>query len=621
MKNKTQPNNKTQINNISQSSNIDKPSNISQINETINNEVSSYINNRGYVIYKDALNDEEIKYIKEELTVRPYIPNSLVQAPSFPIYRESKNKFYLPRYFGFDNYGDPDENKLPVGDNISLNFNGNLRDYQETIVNTYLNVVLKNDFGGGGLLDIMTGMGKTTIALNIVSRLKKKTLVIVHKTFLLNQWVERINQYLPGARIGRIQGPVIDIDNKDIVIGMLQSLSMKEYPEETFKSFGLTIVDEVHHISSEVFSRSLLTVVTKYTLGLSATMQRKDGLTKVFKMYLGDIIYRLNDRGDHNVMVKAIEYNAPDTDYEYANVETDYRGNPLFSTMISKVCSYNRRSDYIINIIKKEFEIKNDQQMILLAHNRNLLTYLYDGLKFQGIDSVGYYVGGMKDKDLKASEKMKVILATYQMAAEGLDIPTLSTLILATPKTDIVQSVGRILRVKHERPLIIDIIDQHGIFKQQWSKRKAYYIKCKYNIVKCKKYNLIGSSIEDKWVEVYNPNSSIQKNTKTTKSTNTTKTKKSTNTTNKSVIDILINSTKKVNISNINNIIEDDILNDNYNNNDNNNDNDNVEIILDNRSSNSDSDSDNSDSDEDKYSKNNKKDKKCLIDINHLKLN
>ena len=113
--------------------------------------------------------------------------------------------------------------------------------------------------------------------------------MIVHKSFLLNQWVERIQEFLPTAKIGRIQGPIMDIEGADIVIGMLQSLSMKNYPESTWSCFGLMIVDECHHISSEVFSRALVTIVTKYTLGLSATMKRKDGLTDVFKMFLGDI--------------------------------------------------------------------------------------------------------------------------------------------------------------------------------------------------------------------------------------------------------------------------------------------------------------------------------------------
>ena len=119
---------------------------------------------------------------------------------------------------------------------------------------------------------------------------------------LLNQWIERIEQYIPTARVGRIQGPTIDIEGKDIVIGMLQSLSMKEYEDGTFDSFGLLLIDEVHHISSEVFSNALFRIVTKYTLGLSATMDRKDGTTFVFKLFLGDIVYKETASTDkHNV--------------------------------------------------------------------------------------------------------------------------------------------------------------------------------------------------------------------------------------------------------------------------------------------------------------------------------
>ena len=131
-------------------------------------------------------------------------------------------------------------------------------------------------------------MGKTVIGINIITRLKKKTLIIVHKGFLLNQWVERIKEFCPESRIGYIQGQIIDINEKDIVIGMLQSLSMKEYPQDLFSSFGLLICDEVHHISSEVFGRAMQKIVTKYSLGLSGTMVRKDGLTHVFKLFLGE---------------------------------------------------------------------------------------------------------------------------------------------------------------------------------------------------------------------------------------------------------------------------------------------------------------------------------------------
>ena len=134
---------------------------------------------------------------------------------------------------------------------------------------------------------------------------------------------------MPKAKVGKIQGQIIDIEGKDIVIGMLQSLSMKNYPASMFNSFGLTIVDECHHISSEVFSRSLLKVVTKYTLGLSATMKRKDGLTDVFKMFLGDVVYKINRETEDNVLIKRIDYKSNDQEFE----ETifDYRGNPQYS--------------------------------------------------------------------------------------------------------------------------------------------------------------------------------------------------------------------------------------------------------------------------------------------------
>jgi len=95
----------------------------------------------------------------------------------------------------------------------------------------------------------------TVMSLHILSQLRRKTLIVVNKEFLLNQWIERIGEFLPTARVGRIQGKVVDVAGKDIVIGMLQSLSMKDYPPATFDSFGFTIMDEVHHISSEVFSQ------------------------------------------------------------------------------------------------------------------------------------------------------------------------------------------------------------------------------------------------------------------------------------------------------------------------------------------------------------------------------
>jgi len=286
-----------------------------------------------------------------------------------------------------------------------LDFAGKMRENQEVVVNTYIEHVNKVSFGGG-LLELPCAYGKTVLSLNIISKLKKKTFIIVHKEFLMNQWIERIEQFLPKARIGKIQGQIIDIDDKDIVIGMLQSLSMKEYPSSIFETFGLTIIDEVHHISSEVFSNSLFKLVTKYMLGLSATMNRKDGTTKVFKMFLGDIIFKGKRDEERNVVVHAIKYEVNDDDFN--EVKLDYRGNPLYSSMISKLCEYNKRSEFILKIIVDMLTTNYNQQIMILAHNKNLLKYLYDAINHRNIATCGYYIGGMKETALKETESKKL---------------------------------------------------------------------------------------------------------------------------------------------------------------------------------------------------------------------
>jgi len=444
--------------------------------------INTYLGQKGYTISKNEISIETQKQIRSDLTITPYVPGApnANNQNSFIAYRESENKMYVPHYYGTEHFGKPKKYKISEGDNIELEFTGQLRDYQEPVVKKYLEHLKIVEFGGG-LLELPCAFGKTCLALNIISQLKKKTFIIVHKEFLMNQWIERIGQFLPNARVGKIQGHIIDIDNKDIVIGMLQSLSMKEYPSDIFNSFGLTIVDEVHHIGSEVFSNSLFKLVTKYMLGLSATMNRKDGTTYVFKMFLGNVIFKGYRDESHKVVVRAIEYQVKDV--EFNEVKTDFRGNPAYSTMISKLCEYNRRSDFILKVVTDLLLENSNQQIMILGHNKCLLKYLHDAILHRNIATVGYYVGGMKESALKESETKKIVIATYSMASEGLDIKSLTTLIMATPKTDIEQSVGRILREKHSNPIVIDIVDSHDLFKNQWRKRKTFYKKENYKII------------------------------------------------------------------------------------------------------------------------------------------
>jgi len=479
---------------------------------------NSHLGKKGYTISKEYLHPEDLKFLYKDLFVKPVVAGATygvatAEETAFPVYRENDKKIYLPRFYGQERYGLPSKTDVEPGLDIDLEFSKSIRDYQENIIGVYTRHVdtalCEGSLhrGGGGILEVPCGRGKTVMGLKIISLLHKKTLILVHKEFLMNQWIERINEFLPGARVGKIQAQVMDIENKDIVIGMIQTLYDKDYPGNTFTSFGLTIIDEVHRIGSEQFSKTLTKIVTPYMLGISATVDRKDKLTKVLYMFIGNKIYTEARKDEDPVCVRGIVYNS--TDPQFNEVEYDWRGTPKYSTMITKLCEFGPRSDFIVRVVADLVRENPENQIMILAHNRSLLTYLHDAIAYRQIAEVGYYVGGMKQTALQETETKQVVLATYAMAAEALDIKTLSTLVMVTPKTDIVQSVGRILRVKHENPIIVDIVDSHDVFQNQWTQRKRFYKKCNYRIRQIDSRNYAGMSIdwsEDKtWKRVFEP--------------------------------------------------------------------------------------------------------------------
>jgi superfamily II DNA or RNA helicase len=449
--------------------------------------MSSYLNHRGYAILKSSLTLYEINTIKQDLTVTPIDLSGYGTNPqnnSFKIYLESVNKLYLPKYYGLQKFGIPSINKMNEGKNIDIEFIGNLREKQLIPINLVINAC-KNPSKMGALLCLACGEGKTVCAIYAICQLAKKTLIVVHKDFLLQQWRERIQQFAPDARIGLIKAKIIDVENKDIVIASLQSLAMKDYDPLIFCEFGNVIFDECHHLSAKVFSQALMKTNFIYSIGLSATPIRKDGLTKVFKWYIGDIEFISKKRTDVlEIRFKKYYDDNPD----YSTEHTLWNGKPNVSKLINSVCEFVPRVEFIVNEILNVLNEEPERRFLVLSDRRNHLHLLKNCLdsKKDNIDS-GYYYGGMKDHQLKETEKKQIIYSTIQYVKEGLDIKGLDTMILASPKTDVIQISGRILRDKIEDrkhvPLIIDIVDTFGVFTNQSKKRYKYYKSCKYNII------------------------------------------------------------------------------------------------------------------------------------------
>lgn len=485
----------------------------------------SKLSYRGYVLQKSSLTVAQLAALKYDLAIAPkeshMMKNTAKKSNNYDnliiVYRENEQKIYIPRFYGIRHYGEPVLSDLSPGLDIDVSFTQTLRDYQEKIINVYMSHIrLGIGGGGGGILEVPCGAGKTIMALNICSRLKKKTLILVHKEFLMNQWIDRIRDFLPSARVGKIQGKTFDIDNKDIVIGMIQTMYDRPYPPNTFASFGLTISDEVHRVGSEEFSKTLLKVVTPYMLGISATVDRKDGLTELLYMFIGPKIYSETRKDDDGVQVRAIQFDH--IDEKYREEQRDFRGNIKYSTMINQISDFEPRKMFLTRVLQDLIKENSGKQIMVLSHKRDLLDYLETEINTFGFATVGQYVGGMKPAALQESEGKQIVLATYAMAAEALDIKSLNTLVMVSPKTDIIQSVGRILRTRDNGKIIVDIVDSHEVFQNQWKKRRAFYKKSIYGIkmIQSKDYVDMMANSEALWTTVYDRNKHVPEEPKST---------------------------------------------------------------------------------------------------------
>ena len=426
----------------------------------------------GYIICPE--NSQEIK---RELTVRPVTNEAIgIPSPSFKVFRVVKgatsqpkvDSVLVPRYYGSERFGPPtsDSRRTP-SDALGINFGGKLREATRQPEALAAGVKAFEE-KGGGVLSLPCGFGKTTVALALSAQLKVRTMIVVHKEFLANQWVEKIKEFCPGATIGRVQGDVFDIE-KDYVIAMIQTMCMREFDKKAFDSIGLLIVDEAHHIGAPAFSQFMFKICPKFTLGLTATPERKDGLTRLLYWFLGPEFFRIERTNQGTTQVITLRYT--DEAFKEAPPVTRF-GKLNMAGMINVVTELEPRNALIVKTVNDA--LGNNRRVLVLSDRREHCFVLQNMIG----SKAKLYIGGMKEEDLAESAKSPVVVATFQLAHEGLDIPVLDTVILATPKSDIKQSIGRIMREtagKLNNPLIYDVADQWSVFFSMYAKRLRVY--------------------------------------------------------------------------------------------------------------------------------------------------
>jgi superfamily II DNA or RNA helicase len=356
---------------------------------------------------------------------------------------------------------------------IEFTFTGKLRSFQGQSVN----VMLSRD---SGTLAAPTGSGKTVIALAMIAERRQPTLIITHTKELLNQWADRIGQFLgiPPGEIGQVGGGKKLIGRR-ITLALVQSLY--KCASEVCPHIGFLIIDECHRTPSRTFTEAVSAFDCRYMTGLSATPWRRDKLSKLIFWFVGDVAHEVPkaDLIENGDVLKA-EVITRETDFSpYSDPTTEY------TKMLSELTEDRHRNELIVQDVARE--ARNGSGICLLLSDRkshcDILRAVMDK---QGIESrllTGDLATGARKvvvEDLNAG-KVKVLVATGQLIGEGFDCKELSTLFLATPiKFDgrVLQYLGRVLRPApgKTQARVYDYVDVHvGVLKASAAGRRKVY--------------------------------------------------------------------------------------------------------------------------------------------------
>ena len=344
---------------------------------------------------------------------------------------------------------------------------------QDQAVAACLASLNQSPWGGGALLSLPPGYGKTACALYITVALGVKTLVLVHTKVLVQQWRERIEHFVDHAKVGIVTATKIPPDLAECthVIVMLQTVlaqARRGAAGWVDSVRGLVIVDETHHICARTLSQAMATVGSRYRLGLSATPERKDGLHPMLACLVGPMAFRCERQENPDVVVRVLRH-IPDA----LDPPPD-----TFVGQVTRAAVDEARQRKLEEVI---VEAHAEGRYVIVMSDR--LGQLADfQRRLEGEHGIGTHlaVGGAKGEGPDMAAGRPVVLATYAYAAEGMDIPVLNTCVLATPRLDVKQCVGRILRstAKTHRPLVVDVCDEAmPLLKRQFQRRCTFYKK------------------------------------------------------------------------------------------------------------------------------------------------
>lgn len=411
------------------------------------------------------------------------------------VHSENPNVIGLPRFWALSVFGQPLKDLRSAGQELLLRPPVDLRDLQKQAIEQSLPIL---DTWGGCTIIADCGFGKTRLALGLLSALGRKTMILCNREVLMLQWASVVEELMPGLRISWIQGSA-NIDKKkikvsdgriffgptepsDICICSIETL-IEGLPKDLLKSFGTVIVDECHHLAAATLVHAVPMMPSRYIIGLSATPDRRDGLEHVLYWLLGPTSFVYKRLPSITGLLGTVEVRQVKFT-EGLKREKYYMGGQMaYAEMLTFLSEDLSRNKLLLDILIGLLE-EGRKKIILVSGLVDHCLKLKEALEGSTIelktsfkDKIALMAGKNAESAKAKLPETRIVLATYSLLEEGYDDPSLDTLVLATPRSRIQQTVGRIERSQEGklRPVVIDLVDAFSVYPAMFYKRKKFY--------------------------------------------------------------------------------------------------------------------------------------------------
>lgn len=456
-----------------------------------------------FKVPRDQIGALQWMKIRKELTIYPkqrFIPGLKRQPVPVPynLWGEDKDYFVMPPRYGMENVGLPAEDLQFRGKpwkDTTIEFKGKLWGEGDVFNQQEVMDHAEEHFrqtGLGGVLNLATSSGKTILYLYRMWLRKLKTLIVVPLGVLIEQWKSRIEQFLPGLRVGILRRDKMQIgDDYDVTIAMLHSIAKRKYPVEIYKDIGMCCFDEIHVLPARTFWKVLQQLGRIRILdGLSATMERTDGMEKLLYQYLGGVIWRSDPKTASSTItdVQISVFKCGDR-----VVETQPDSEKLSPSETLKSLSKDPlRNRLLLQHIQEDLEftgpIGQKHCILWMSPLVSHCEYIYNECKRKWPQKrIVHYSEKLSPEDRKAvsANPQDIVIGTDRMLGMGFDLGYLTALHIGLPMVKILQVIGRLRCTSAKfdettmRLRIRDICDTFVHYPKQFKSRQSQYaLKC-----------------------------------------------------------------------------------------------------------------------------------------------